>query len=114
MALFSLEVGSIGNFRRAESTVYPTAESMRLSIKHFFIYERLFLIIILGLVKKKKATSLKVTVLLMMIGAILPKNLSPVVEHVFTPSSVFGLHIDRCIALLHGILHLNQLAASNC
>lgn len=35
------------------------------------------------------------------------------VEHVFTPSPVFGLHVDRCIALLHGILHLNQLAASD-
>jgi hypothetical protein len=40
-------------------------------------------------------------------------NLRPVVEHVFTPPSASGLHIDRCTALLHGAFHLNQLAASN-
>lgn len=79
----------------------------------FFVSMKVFFFFNSSRFGSKKATRLKVTVLLMKIDAIPPMNLSPVVEHVFTPSSAFGLHIHRCTALLHGVFHLNQLAASN-
>lgn len=90
--------------------------STRLSVigDHLFVPMKL-LKILLGLAQKTdqiendsvilkdKCNSFKVT----------NQYLYPMVQHVFTPSPVFGLHINRCIALLHGIFHLNQLVASN-